>query len=48
MITPKDIEKKNMTPAKRAMAHNDLFTIAYFFINGGVMLLSLVSIFENK
>lgn len=26
----------------------DLFTIAYFFINGGVMLLSLVSIFKNK
>ena len=25
MITPKDIEEKTMSPAKRAMAHNDYF-----------------------
>ena len=25
MITPKEIEEKTMTPAKRAMAHNDYF-----------------------
>lgn len=45
MITPKDIEEKTMTPAKRAMAHNDYFA---FYIGRPISYLLTIPFLYTK
>lgn len=45
MITPKDIEEKTMSPAKRAMAHNDYFA---FYIGRPISYLLTIPFLYTK
>ena len=45
MITPKEIEEKTMTPAKRAMAHNDYFA---FYIGCPISYLLTIPFLYTK
>lgn len=45
MITPKEIEEKTMTPAKRAMAHNDYFA---FYIGRPISYLLTIPFLYTK